>query len=48
MKLSIAIALSHGAKLLLLDEATSGLDPIVRDDILDILQILCKMSSVAF
>ncbi|MGI6560341.1 MAG: ABC transporter ATP-binding protein [Saccharofermentanales bacterium] len=37
MKLSIAIALSHGAKLLLLDEATSGLDPIVRDDILDIL-----------
>ena len=37
MKLGIAVALSHGAKLLLLDEATSGLDPIVRDDILDIL-----------
>ncbi len=37
MKLSLAAALSHGAKLLLLDEATSGLDPIVRDDILDIL-----------
>lgn len=37
MKLSLAVALSHGAKLLLLDEATSGLDPIVRDDILDIL-----------
>lgn len=37
MQLGLAVALSHGAKLLLLDEATSGLDPIVRDDILDIL-----------
>lgn len=36
MKLSIAVALSHGAKLLILDEATSGLDPVVRDEILDI------------
>lgn len=36
MKLSIAVALSHHPKLLLLDEATSGLDPVVRDDILDI------------
>lgn len=36
MKLMIAIALSHDAKLLILDEATSGLDPIVRDEILDI------------
>jgi len=36
MKLSIAVALSHKAKLLILDEATSGLDPIVRDEILDI------------
>lgn len=36
MKLSIATALSHQAKLLILDEATSGLDPIVRDEILDI------------
>ena len=36
-QLSLAVALSHGAKLLVLDEATSGLDPIVRDDILDIL-----------
>lgn len=35
MKLSLAIALSHGAELLLLDEATSGLDPIVRDEILE-------------
>lgn len=37
MKLSIAVALSHAPKLLLLDEATSGLDPVVRDDILDVL-----------
>lgn len=36
MKLSIAAALSHHPRLLLLDEATSGLDPIVRDEILDI------------
>jgi len=35
MKLSIAVALSHQSKLLILDEATSGLDPVVRDDILD-------------
>lgn len=37
MKLSMAIALSHDAEILMLDEATSGLDPIVREDILDLL-----------
>ena len=37
MKLSISVALSHHAKFLLLDEATSGLDPIIRDDLLDVL-----------
>lgn len=37
MKFSLAVAMSHGARLLILDEATSGLDPIIRDDILDIL-----------
>ena len=35
MKLSLAVALSHNAKLLLLDEATGGLDPIARDELLD-------------
>ena len=37
MKLALAVALSHNSKLLILDEATSGLDPVIRDDILDIL-----------
>ncbi len=36
-KLNIAAALSHGAELLILDEATSGLDPVVRDEVLDLL-----------
>lgn len=36
MKLSVVVALSHHSKLLILDEATSGLDPVVRDDILDL------------
>ena len=37
MKQSLAVALSHHPKLLLLDEATSGLDPVVRDELIDIL-----------
>ena len=37
VKLNIAIALSHGAKLLILDEATNGLDALIRDEVIDIL-----------
>lgn len=36
MKLQIAVALSHKAKLLVMDEPTSGLDPIVRNEMLQI------------
>lgn len=36
-KLGIAVALSHHCRLLLLDEATSGLDPVVRDEVLELL-----------
>lgn len=35
MKLSLACALSHNARLLILDEATAGLDPMARDEVLD-------------
>jgi ABC-2 type transport system ATP-binding protein len=36
MKLQIAVALSHNAKLLIMDEPTSGLDPIVRNEMIGI------------
>lgn len=38
MKLSLACALSHHPRVLLLDEATAGLDPMVRDEVLDVLR----------
>ncbi|MDY6067549.1 MAG: ABC transporter ATP-binding protein [Candidatus Faecousia sp.] len=38
MKLGLAVALSHEAKLLILDEATGGLDPVVRDELFDMLE----------
>ncbi|MFL0268784.1 ABC transporter ATP-binding protein [Candidatus Clostridium radicumherbarum] len=37
MKLMLAVAMSHEAKLLILDEPTSGLDPVARDELLEIL-----------
>lgn len=42
MKLSIAAALSHDSRVLILDEATSGLDPVVRNEILDIFRELIE------
>jgi len=42
MKFSLAVALSHNAKLLIMDEPTSGLDPIVRNELLDILSELIQ------
>lgn len=38
MKLEFALALSHSPKFLILDESTSGLDPVFRDEILDLLR----------
>ncbi len=45
MKLALACAMSHGARLLVLDEATGGLDPIVRDDVLDLLNDFTREES---
>lgn len=42
MKISVAIALSHQARLLILDEATAGLDPSGREELLEVLQEFVK------
>lgn len=42
MKFSLAIALSHRAELLIMDEPTAGLDPMVRNELLDILATLIQ------
>lgn len=47
VKYSLALALSHGAKLLILDEPTSGLDPISRDELLEIFQSIIEQGDVS-
>ena len=42
IKYSLAVALSHNARLLILDEPTSGIDPVSRDEILDIFKLIVK------
>ena len=42
VKYSLAVALSHNARLLILDEPTSGIDPVSRDEILDIFKLIVK------
>ncbi len=42
VKFSVALALSHGAKLLVMDEPTSGLDPLSREEFCDILLNLVR------
>lgn len=42
VKYMLALALSHHARLLILDEPTSGMDPVSRDDLLNLFQALVK------
>ncbi|MBE6753505.1 MAG: ABC transporter ATP-binding protein [Ruminococcaceae bacterium] len=42
VKYSLALALSHGARLLILDEPTSGLDPISRDELMELFQSIIE------
>lgn len=48
VKYSLALALSHNAKLLILDEPTSGLDPVSRDELLDIFLELQREGTTIF
>ena len=47
VKYSLALAMSHGAKLLILDEPTSGLDPVARDALLDIFRELVEDGQIS-
>lgn len=42
VKFSLALALSHNARLLILDEPTSGLDPVSRDDLISLFQSIIE------
>ncbi len=42
VKFSLALALSHNARLLILDEPTSGLDPVSRDELIEIFRDIVK------
>ena len=45
MKLGIAVAMSHDPELLILDEATSGLDPVVREQVVELLMDFTRQES---
>jgi len=47
VKYSLALALSHGAKILILDEPTSGLDPVARGELLNIFQELVEPGEIS-
>ncbi|MEG0295521.1 MAG: ABC transporter ATP-binding protein [Clostridium sp.] len=47
MKFSLAMALSHKAKLLIMDEPTAGLDPIFRSELLDLLFEVIKEEEIS-
>ena len=47
VKFSLALALSHGAKLLIMDEPTSGLDPLSREEFCDIVLTLVREEGVS-
>ncbi len=47
VKLSLALALSHGARILVLDEPTSGLDPLSREEFCDAILALVREEGVA-
>ncbi|MCF7931425.1 MAG: ABC transporter ATP-binding protein [Acholeplasmataceae bacterium] len=47
LKYSIALALSHHAKLIILDEPTSGLDPVARDSLLEIFQSIIEEGEIS-
>lgn len=48
MKLALAVALSHNAKILLLDEATGGLDPLAREELLEELKNFFQTERMLF